>query len=275
MRCFKVSFDKNHESATGEMSDRAIALTGEALPANTFTRPYYRFTGWNTEPDGTGTSCADQGIFAPGANTTLYAQWEAKAKIVEEDPLDPDYAKLTLDGNGGTLSGTKTYWALKGVEIRADDLGPTSAERTNYTFKGWAGSSDGADPLPRVFDADATLYAQWEEDPSYTITFSLNGGTLNGKTGTVTYQCYEGTVITLPMPTRTGYTFDYWKGSRYNAGDSYTVNGAHTFTAQWKSSSASPKTGDNSHFGLWITLMGVSCIGLIGGSVLYKKKSRA
>ena len=118
VRCFKVSFDKNHESATGEMSDRAIALTGEALPANTFTRPYYRFTGWNTEPDGTGTSCADQGIFAPGANTTLYAQWEAKAKIVEEDPLDPDYAKLTLDGNGGTLSGTKTYWALKGVEIK-------------------------------------------------------------------------------------------------------------------------------------------------------------
>ena len=43
-----------------------------------FTRPGYKFKGWNTEPDGGGTS------YAPGSNivltqsqTTLYAQWES------------------------------------------------------------------------------------------------------------------------------------------------------------------------------------------------------
>lgn len=76
-----------------------------------------------------------------------------------------------------------------------------------------------------------------------TISYNLNGGTLNGKTGTVTLSVENGTTITLPAPTREGYTFDYWEGSRYNAGDSYTVNGDHTFTAQWKKNSTTPGTG--------------------------------
>ena len=67
------------------------------------------------------------------------------------------------------------------------------------------------------------------DDPApvtkHTITYDLNGGTLDGKTGTVTLQIEEGTTITLPEPTREGYIFSYWEGSAYNAGDSYTVEG--------------------------------------------------
>ena len=40
----------------------------------------------------------------------------------------------------------------------------------------------------------------------------------NGKTGIVTIQAENGSVIILPAPTREGYTFDYWEGSRYEAG---------------------------------------------------------
>lgn len=67
----------------------------------------------------------------------------------------------------------------------------------------------------------------------YTITYDLNGGTLNGETGKVSFKVESGTEITLPEPSRDGYTFDYWQGSKYNAGDKYTVNEDHTFTAQW------------------------------------------
>ena len=68
----------------------------------------------------------------------------------------------------------------------------------------------------------------------YTISYDLNGGTMDGKTGIVTVDIEEGTVITLPTPSREGYAFDYWEGSKYYAGDSYTVTEDHTFTAQWK-----------------------------------------
>ena len=69
---------------------------------------------------------------------------------------------------------------------------------------------------------------------TYSITFDLGGGTLDGETGTVTWAIEEGSVITLPAPTRDGFTFDYWEGSRYEAGASYTVEGDHAFTARWK-----------------------------------------
>jgi LPXTG-motif cell wall-anchored protein/uncharacterized repeat protein (TIGR02543 family) len=52
-----------------------------ALVLPTPTREGYVFTGWNTEPDGTGTAYADGDDYAfdPSATetTTLYAQWVA------------------------------------------------------------------------------------------------------------------------------------------------------------------------------------------------------
>ncbi len=105
-----------------------------------------------------------------------------------------------------------------------------------------------------------------------TISYNLNGGTLNGKTGTVTLFVENGTAITLPAPTREGYTFDYWEGSSYNAGDSYIVNGDHTFTAQWKKNSStpvtsdpgetSPPTGDESNPDLWLAMMIASLVAM-------------
>lgn len=79
----------------------------------------------------------------------------------------------------------------------------------------------------------------------FSVSFDLNGGTLDGKTGTVTMEIEKGTTITLPAPTREGYTFDYWKGSRYAAGDSYVVEDDHTFTAQWKENGGSGGNGDS------------------------------
>ena len=44
-----------------------------------------------------------------------------------------------------------------------------------------------------------------------------------------------GDIITiLKAPKREGYSFQYWKGSKYNPGDKYEVVGSHTFTAIWE-----------------------------------------
>ena len=77
----------------------------------------------------------------------------------------------------------------------------------------------------------------------YTITYDLNGGSLDGKTGTIATDYKEGTAIRLPKPVRDGYDFDYWEGSRYNAGDEYTVKADHTFTAQWKKKASGQDEG--------------------------------
>ena len=73
------------------------------------------------------------------------------------------------------------------------------------------------------------------------INYDLNGGTLDGNSGTVTEVYDDGTGITLPTPTRDGYRFAYWEGSQYNAGDLYTVIGDHSFRAIWEKIISDPE----------------------------------
>ncbi|MBE6040324.1 MAG: hypothetical protein E7219_05120 [Clostridiales bacterium] len=113
----------------------------------------------------------------------------------------------------------------------------------------------------------------------YTITYDLDGGKLDGQTGTVSAKYDKGTVITLPKPTRKGYTFDHWEGSAYNAGDNYTVTEDHTFKAVWKkaasgkagksggSSSKGVDTGDENNLVFWIALMTAALIGVAGMTI--------
>ena len=53
--------------------------TSENLTANTYTRFGYTFTGWNTEPDGSGTSYSNEELIelnvVAGTTIELYAQW--------------------------------------------------------------------------------------------------------------------------------------------------------------------------------------------------------
>ncbi|MDD7267946.1 MAG: NPCBM/NEW2 domain-containing protein [Lachnospiraceae bacterium] len=84
------------------------------------------------------------------------------------------------------------------------------------------------------------------EKATYHMSYDLNGGTLNGRTGVVVIDAKEGDTIILPdAPTRAGYRFTYWKGSRYMPGDKYVVRGHHTFTAQWEKSEENKKPDDS------------------------------
>ena len=52
-----------------------LGETSGALTANAFTRENYKFTGWNTAANGSGTPYA-AGATYDGPSITLYAQWE-------------------------------------------------------------------------------------------------------------------------------------------------------------------------------------------------------
>ena len=118
-----------------------------------------------------------------------------------------------------------------------------------------------------------------------TITFDLNGGTLNGSTDPVEVKAKGGEEITiLAAPTREGYTFLYWEGSQYYPGDKYTVMGDHTLTAKWKANetpaptpasgskkSTSPATGDALPIVpiVVVALVAVACLGVAA----YKRRA--
>ena len=71
----------------------------KALDPNTFTRIGYTFAGWNTAPDGSGTSYTNEqaiNVSSLGNAITLYAMWQ-KAPIT-----------VTFNSNGGTFEGNQT-----------------------------------------------------------------------------------------------------------------------------------------------------------------------
>ena len=99
----------------------------QPLTANTFFLPGYEFTGWNTQPDGSGVPYTD-GIGVKnlatedGETVTLYAQWK------------PSTYTVTFNGSGAT--GT-----MKRQELTFDTSAPLSAnafQNGNMTFIGWA-----------------------------------------------------------------------------------------------------------------------------------------
>ena len=188
--------------------------------------------------------------------------------------------------NGVWSDGTKT------PKTEAVEAGQSPAQipAGMIAAAGYEGGAWSPDPDGAAITGDTTFtytFTAKQSLPPATsaIRYDLNGGTLDGKTGTVTIQVENGAIIILPAPTREGYTFDYWEGSRYSAGESYTVNGDHTFTAQWKENSSdvpeeddtgetSPKTGDESAPRLYGGLMLLSAA-VTAFLLVYRRRRKA
>ena len=88
---FSVLFDAN--GGDGDM-DAQILAEGviDHLAENNFQREGYTFVGWNTAPDGSGTSYDDTDLFKTDQNLTLYAQW----KQVKGDENGHEWVDLDL-----------------------------------------------------------------------------------------------------------------------------------------------------------------------------------
>jgi len=162
----------------------------------------------------------------------------------------------------GTDMGDKKYWAkwtpkkptvtfnyqgatggtnLKNNTVTYDSTYGTlpNPTKTGYTFKGWYTAASGGSKVTstsKVTNAsNHTLYARWTA-VSYTIAYSLDGGTVTGNPSTYTI---ESNAITLKNPTKTGYTFMGWyDNAAFNGtvitGVSAGSTGNKTFYAKWK-----------------------------------------
>lgn len=82
-----IAFDAN--GGSGVMAPLANSNTAVTIPANSFTRKNFTFTGWNTKADGKGDAYAEgadvTGLFtaAGGGQITLYAQWNINPPTIK------------------------------------------------------------------------------------------------------------------------------------------------------------------------------------------------
>lgn len=94
------SGERAQNATTGTMPDQEMQYdTAANLNANTFGRAGYRFIGWNTSPDGNGTSYGDGQsvtnlVGYDATEITLYAQWEKQLgtetiTVVSEETGNP------------------------------------------------------------------------------------------------------------------------------------------------------------------------------------------
>ena len=215
---YTVTYDANSGNCgqtTGYATSASAAVT---LP--TPTRSGYIFAGWYTAASG-GTRVGGAGeSYTPSANITLYAQWGKPCNV-------------TYDANGGSCGTASEKYTGTALTL-------PSPTRDGYWFVGWYDAAEGGN---KIGDAGATynpkdeitLYAHWQEKVEYTVTYNANGGSVSPASAT-----YQGTALTLPTPTRTGYKFNGWYtaasgGTKVgDAGATYVPSANITLYAQWE-----------------------------------------
>lgn len=116
---------------------------------------------------------------------------------------------INFDANEGTVSTSSKLVDFFGTYGELPM--PT---REGYTFEGWYTEKDEGIEITEESilekNEDQTLYAYWTIN-QYTITFDADGGNVSTSSKKVTYNSSYGI---LPIPTRTGYTFDGWHTSK-------------------------------------------------------------
>ena len=154
---------------------------------------------------------------------------------------------ITVNSGGSDVSvasANQQFTLAKNSQIeicRVTDRATThNADGTKYfdTF-GLVDAVTDASYVPNNTRAPISGYTRINFPNIYTITFDANGGTV----GTASTKSAHGDSITLPTPSRSGYTFNGWLNGATNvggAGGSYTTNSTVTLTASWTANVPAP-----------------------------------
>ncbi len=233
---FTVTYDEN--GGTGTMTDTSSPYYDGNLftvLTNAFTAPTNKhFIGFNTAADGSGTSYTEGSSYAISANVTLYAQWEYNEQFT-----------VSYNENGGTGTMTDTSSPYYDGNLFTVLTNAFTAP-TNKHFAGFNTAADGSgtsytEGSSYAISANVTLYAQWEYNEQFTVTYDENGGT--GTMTDTSSPYYDGnlfTVLTNAFTAPTNKHFIGWNdaadgsGTSYTEGSSYAISANVTLYAQWE-----------------------------------------
>lgn len=185
---YTVSYDINE--GTGQAPDSQTKMYNKDLQLEgegNLTRTGYRFAGWNTAANGSGTDYAAGGTYSNNASVTLYAKW--------------------IDTPNPIISGrvTRSNTGMDGVTINfSDNAGTDTTSGGGYYSKqvtnGWSGSvtpsySSGSFSPPSQSYGNVTSnqgdqnYTWTPDDVVSSPSFNPDGGPYPGDSVIVTVSC--------------------------------------------------------------------------------------
>ncbi len=210
---YTVTLDANG----GSVSPETITVTYD----QSFTLPLpertgYTFVGWYRSI----LFKVTDGVWTTTSDVTLIARWQ----IINYN--------ISYNLNGGSnASSNPAQYTVNDEIILAEPI------RTGYTFLGWTYEGQ-TEPTKVVTIAlgttgDKEYTANWQVN-TYSVTLDANGGTVSPETLDATYD----TVVTLPDPTREGYTFVGWfvDAQQYTSG-TWLTDSDVTLVAEWSANS--------------------------------------
>ena len=174
---------------------------GAATPPENPTRTGYIFKGW------------DQKFDTVNADMTVTATWVEAVTYT-----------VTFDANGGKGS-------MKAQSVNGGDtvkLDANAFTLDGKIFKEWNTAADGtgtacSDGGSLTVKGNVTLYAQWKDAATFTVTF------VDGLGHTWEMQVQEGQAATAPAdPVRDGYTFSGWDTAFNDVRSDLTINAVWT-----------------------------------------------
>lgn len=200
----------------GKESTKTVAYGGTVQVPEAITKDGYIFEGWVNE--------SGEVVSSEIKNTTKDIKLTPK--------LTPEEYTITYTLNGGTAENPIKY------TIESNDITLKEPTREEYTFVGWTG--DNGDTAQKSVTikkgsmGNKAYTANWTAK-EYTITYNLDGGTIQGQKTTYTIETED---FTLPTPTKSGYVFKGWTGTDLeNETKTVTITkgstGNRTYTANW------------------------------------------
>lgn len=182
-----------YNCSNGQISqeDESSTATVEYKKGDTLKTPYrtgYDFSKWRIVE-----YSVIYDLTNISASLTLEAEWNKH-----------EYS-ISYNMNGGVLAQKPS-----GYNYDSDDIKIGSPSREGYSFVGWSGAGiDGMVPEITIKHnslGDMSFVANWQAN-TYTITFSdIYDTTINNTTQDVVFD----SIVSLPIPTRVGYTFGGW-----------------------------------------------------------------
>ena len=248
---YVIKYDGNGaDGGTAPTSQSKTQYTDITLATNSggLTRIGYRFTGWNTAPDGTGTTYSAGAAYSADEGVTLYAQWEAVDAVV----LTPESGAVN-HGATVTLTPPKSdaiiYYQIGGADEVAGTLGQTVTV-TLYNASHSPSSATGvAAGIPEGGSVTLTAHAKYADGTQSEVTtgdYSLNQYTVgyegNGNGDAVgnvpaLQTFYSGGSVAIGgganRPVRIGYRFTGWNTDPDGAGTTYSAGPFHCNCSEW------------------------------------------
>ena len=222
---YTVVFDANDN--TGRQATQVFTVGIEqALDVNNFWREGYRFIGWNTERDGSGTSYSDCEIvrnltYVEGATVTLYAQWVPDTSIA----YTVNHYQQNVYDDYYTLRESETLWGA-------------TEDETAATAKIYTGFNAQPVTQVRIEPDGSTKIDIYYDRKIYTANIVMEGGSTNTPLVDGRLSGRYGAEFFIEQPTRDNYIFLEWSPSLPDTfgSEDYWLdadNDCPTFTAQW------------------------------------------